>query len=477
MRKLLSFVLAGGLVLLVTVGAWGDSGGGLSEETTGVTGGGASFTNVQPSLGLNYFVPLTGIYPSMDSGTALGVATLGNVRMFAGNFSPGSSVPADGRLLPVSSNTALFSLFGTTFGGDGETTFAVPDLTGRAVVHPGTGPGLSTWRQGEKRGSDNTVLTTANLPSHTHSLVPPPSEMTGPAGGGAAFPNIQASSALNYIISIDDNDSDDAAGGTFTGQVALFGGNFAPRGWAFANGNLLRISERSDLFSILGTTYGGDGRETFALPDLRGRVPVHPGTGAGLRNWRLGERRGAETVVLTEGTMPSHTHTLPTSLDPTGPAGGGGAFSTTQPSLGLNYLIALQGIYPSEDGGVSDETFLGEVVMFAGNFAPRGWAFAEGQLLLISENDALFSLLGTTYGGDGEVTFALPDLRGRAAVGATDFFSGLGRRSGVEDVTLAVSHLAPHSHSYLVPEPLSLGGLIVLVAAAGLPGRRGRRYF
>ena len=84
-----------------------------------------------------------------------------------------------------------------------------------------------------------------------------------------------------------------------------------------------------------------------------------------------------------------------------------------QPSLGINYIIALQGIYPSRN---SLDPFIAEIIMFAGNFAPRGWAFCDGQLLSIAQNTALFSLLGTTFGGDGRTTFGLPDLRGRVPV-------------------------------------------------------------
>ncbi|WP_432696104.1 tail fiber protein [Marinobacterium sp. YM272] len=85
-----------------------------------------------------------------------------------------------------------------------------------------------------------------------------------------------------------------------------------------------------------------------------------------------------------------------------------------QPSLAINYIIALQGIFPSRS---SAEPFIGEIIMFGGNFAPRGWAFCDGQLLPIAQNTALFSIIGTTYGGDGRTTFALPDLRGRVPVG------------------------------------------------------------
>ncbi|MCG8476540.1 MAG: tail fiber protein, partial [Cytophagales bacterium] len=94
------------------------------------------------------------------------------------------------------------------------------------------------------------------------------------------------------------------------GEIRLFGGNFAPRNWAFCEGQLLSISQNSSLFSIVGTTYGGDGRTTFALPDLRGRSAVHAGTGAGLTTRTLGQRLGNEHITLTVQQLPSHNHTL-----------------------------------------------------------------------------------------------------------------------------------------------------------------------
>jgi microcystin-dependent protein len=92
------------------------------------------------------------------------------------------------------------------------------------------------------------------------------------------------------------------------GEIRGFGGNFAPRAWAFCNGQLLSINSNQALFSILGTTYGGDGRTTFGLPDLRGRGPISAGTGPGLSTHKLGARSGTETVTLTQNQMPSHMH-------------------------------------------------------------------------------------------------------------------------------------------------------------------------
>jgi microcystin-dependent protein len=166
----------------------------------------------------------------------------------------------------------------------------------------------------------------------------------------------------------------------FIGQIMMFAGNFAPRGWATCDGQLLAISSNSALFSLLGTTYGGDGRTTFGLPDLRGRVPMHAGSGPGLSPRRLGEKGGAETVTLTVAQLPSHNHGVTASAPPadaripTGkrpastegasygagqaaamaadmvtPTGGSQAHDNMPPFGCINYVIALQGVYPSRN--------------------------------------------------------------------------------------------------------------------------------
>src|SRR5690554_6808450 len=101
---------------------------------------------------------------------------------------------------------------------------------------------------------------------------------------------------------------------SFIASIIMFGGNFAPRGWAFCHGQLLPIHQHSALFSLLGTTYGGDGITTFALPDFRGRVPVGFGQGPGLPNINLGQTGGSETVTLTQNQMPQHTHPIQSTL-------------------------------------------------------------------------------------------------------------------------------------------------------------------
>jgi len=134
----------------------------------------------------------------------------------------------------------------------------------------------------------------------------------------------------------------------YIGQVAMFAGNFAPRGWAFCDGRLLPISQNIALFSLLGTTYGGDGRTTFALPDLRDRVPVHVGS-RGINNSgiRLGQKGGSESFELRKVSVlekpkgkTNETYTVRSGND---------KLQTRDPYLGINYIIALQGVFPSRN--------------------------------------------------------------------------------------------------------------------------------
>ncbi len=166
----------------------------------------------------------------------------------------------------------------------------------------------------------------------------------------------------------------------FVGEIRMFAGNFAPRGWAFCDGQLLAVSQNDALFSLLGTIYGGDGRTTFGLPDMRGRIPIHAGTGPGLSPRRLGAKFGTEEETITVNQLPSHDHDVKASTsvankaapanrvtaesslfdlyqtgapaqdmstDAIGKVGGSQSHINLMPFLCVNFIIALVGIYPS----------------------------------------------------------------------------------------------------------------------------------
>jgi microcystin-dependent protein len=168
----------------------------------------------------------------------------------------------------------------------------------------------------------------------------------------------------------------------FVAEIRIYPFNFAPKGWAFCDGQLLPISQNTALFSLLGTTYGGDGKSNFALPNMQGNAPMHPGQGPGLSLHDLGETGGSETVTLLESEIPAHTHSLNAQgapadtnvpvgfsiarvigatpyLPPAGaplvamsdnalpPAGGDQPHNNMQPYLTLNFCIALQGVFPA----------------------------------------------------------------------------------------------------------------------------------
>jgi microcystin-dependent protein len=165
----------------------------------------------------------------------------------------------------------------------------------------------------------------------------------------------------------------------FVAEIRIFPFNFAPKGWAFCDGQILPLSQNTALFSLLGTTYGGDGKSNFALPNMQGSTPMHPGQGPGLSLHDLGETGGSETVSLLESEIPSHTHFVnasgadasdpspnaeqfakgvglgtyaaPAAFNPFNPnaltpAGGDQPHNNMQPYLTLNFCIALQGVFP-----------------------------------------------------------------------------------------------------------------------------------
>ncbi len=166
----------------------------------------------------------------------------------------------------------------------------------------------------------------------------------------------------------------------FVGEIRMFAGNFAPRGWAFCDGQLLAVSQNDALFSLLGTIYGGDGRTTFGLPDMRGRIPLHAGPGPGLSSRKLGTKSGTEKETLTTNHLASHAHDMKgntntadsataqgkmlatpvgvRAFEPNDPnislanttitnTGGSQSHTNLMPTVCINFIIALFGVYPS----------------------------------------------------------------------------------------------------------------------------------
>jgi microcystin-dependent protein len=412
-----------------------------------------AFDNQQPSLALSLVTPFQGSFPDGTASQTRG-ATLGFVYDFAGAFVPGDALATNGQALSFSSNLPLAAVFSGVFGG-GSNNFNLPNLVGRAIV--GAGAGLNL---GATVGSASVTLT--------------PSQAPAPGAGVAAQPynTLQPSLALTPLIAVRapfPNPVDATGTSTFLGQIANYAGSVnssgstVPGGWMPADGRLLPINQFQALFSVLGTTYGGNGTTDFALPNLVGRIAI----GADAAN-ALGSTKGSDNVLVTRSELP-------------GP--GQEPLSNDQPSLAVNYLIATQGLAPSAFSRSFDEITetVGQVVEFAGGNVPAGWALANGQLLPIGEFESLFDLIGTTYGGDGVTDFALPDLDGRTVIGANvpdvspfapaaftvSDGDNVGDVAGADEIFLTPVELPP-----AVPEPSTWALLTVGFVAMGFMLRR-----
>jgi len=280
--------------------------------------------------------------------------------MFAGDFAPTGWMFCQGQLLSVTEYETLFKLIGTTYGGDGSRTFALPDLRGRVPISMGLppldSPGSTTsFAIGQTGGVEQVTLSTEEIPAHNHALqattaaaglftdphgqvlaqtkeielynsenpaTPLSSLAMSSAGSSQPHTNIQPYLAINFIIALsgtvlttgsDPNvvlESD-----SFMGEIRIFANDFAPRNWAYCDGQLLSILQYAELYSLIGTTYGGDGSSTFALPNLQGRVPLGVGQGPGLSEHNLGQTGGSQTVTLQLSEIPAHTHLLQASAD------------------------------------------------------------------------------------------------------------------------------------------------------------------
>lgn len=420
--------------------------GSAPAQTTGSAGGGEAFDNRQPTLAIQYIIALQGVFPGQQS---LGIQPGYRDQPFIGEIRPiafGSPIPdgwaaCAGQVIPISQNTALATIIYTNYGGNGFSTFQLPNLSGRVPIGAGQGPGLPNHNLAQTTGVEQLTLVTSNLPSHGHSAS---GTNTGATGNGVAFNNLQPSLAVNFLI-------------CENGEITMFAGNFAPTGWALCDGSTLTNADEPELFAAIGTNYGGDGVTTFKLPDFRGRTPVGIGQRPGASAYALGQTNGANTVTLTTNQLPAHLH--PFGGGDTGPAGGSAEFDNCQPTLAMKWLICSSGNHPS-----SPPPWSGELRLIAGNSAPglgSEWLAANGAILPIASYTSFFSLVNTNYGGNGVSTFGVPDLRGRVAVGAGTNSYVLGQSAGSETVALTTNQMPAHTHSVVPPVAPQLNSVTV----------------
>jgi microcystin-dependent protein len=209
-----------------------------------------------------------------------------------------------------------------------------------------------------------------------------------PAGGYGIGTVSGGSLGMTYMIAVQ---AGPGSPGTYPmiGAIGLFAGVFAPDGWLVADGSPFSIPQNVALYETIGTQFGGKSSLFFELPNLKGRAIVGAGAGPGLAPVTVGEVIDNSASRIISG-------------------------------LGMNYLINVAGAPPPTGGNggfPANAALLGEVIAFAGSAAPAGWALCDGSLLPVGQNQPLFELIGTTYGGDGRESFALPDLRGRMLTG------------------------------------------------------------
>jgi len=411
---------------------------------TGLTGGGGWLDNRQPTIAITYVIATQGTFPDGDQPGSLTTTPdrttqyLGEIKAIPFDFVPsGDWAMCDGQLLSTASNLALFQLLGTTYGGNGTTTFALPDLRGRLPMGAGQGPGLPNYNLGQVVGNALPVLTVANLPAHRHTI---PGGQTALTGSGTPVDNRQSSLAVNFYIAGD-------------GEIMIAAWSRGTSEWMLCDGRLLNIAGNTTFFSNLGTYYGGNGITNFAIPDLRGRVVMGDDDASSY----IGATPGSNDLTLGISDVPSHAHAL-TSGNTAATGGAGNSAPNYQPSLVMHWVISLFGSFPNPNSGGIQSPIIGELRLIAGarstGLGEGAWVSSDGSLLPINENDTLFIVLGTRFGGDGQDTFALPDFgasvaEGPGGVTVQGTTTELAETLGSPTLNISIDQLASHRHSLL----------------------------
>lgn len=372
----------------------------------------------QPTIALPQSIVMQGDYPNLNGAggwdTPASIGFMVTTAFEYGDSAIKELSVAHGQKLAISDHSAVFSLLGYTYGGYGDgmrNHFNLPDLQGRGLTYKTDAGGSTVWGKTQGTPTNSAVLEQDQLPTTLGGVMSP-------------VHNEQYALGMQYVIQVEGLFP--SGGGPEHGTIGMVypfasasGG--VPQGFLPADGRLLDISQHQALYAILGTAYGGNGTTTFALPDLRDRLPVGAGVSEGYVV-RVGQMFGVDEISLLEPNV-SKSDSEPVSV--------------MQPSLGVHYVISMQGTYKAVD---KYDPMLGQIAIYAGERVPDGWTLADGQVLPISENTALFSLIGNTFGGNGTTTFALPDLRGRTVVGTggeQDLSLGQTQGSFTEQVTMA----------------------------------------
>ena len=362
-------------------------------------------------------------------------AYLGQIAIFGFNYAPVGWSFCQGQMMAIGQNPPLFEVIGNSFGGNGEVTFALPNLQG-VPVGAGQGPGLSDYALGQAGGEVTVVLTAPEMPSHNHPFNAANTQATNASpegnqlarawkalartdsvvsfyssdpgnartalapnavaanGSGQPHNNLQPYLTLNFCIATQGISPGEAAPvrQAFCGELAICAFENPPAGWALCQGQLLSVMENQELYSLIGPMYGGDGIRNFALPDLRGRVPLNVSG----ESFTLGQIGGQPAHALSAAEMPSHSHALMADAISTsagsmpspaavlgrslgavvpgntpftgdlyntapanailagqsfGATGGGQPHPNMMPSLALNFCICLSGPFPSRQAG------------------------------------------------------------------------------------------------------------------------------